>query len=178
MKASILFATGLILAAGAVVGSINVAHAGSAGSAGSISAEFTAGNVLSGTAGAVAVGKTGAFTAATSGGGTLGTPAIAPIPATLGVAQVGNPGDANFVAGVPPTAAIPGVPAVPGTPATYTAVAGGYGGVLSVAGLNTTGANFSVTDDAALGTSQVNIFTGDNNNGLNLVPATVGVTLK
>jgi hypothetical protein len=65
MKASILFTTGLILAAGAVVGSINVAHAGVAGSAGSISAQFTAtGNNLVSTAGAVAAGKTGAFTTA------------------------------------------------------------------------------------------------------------------
>lgn len=65
MKASIKFATGLILAAGAVVGSINAAHAGQAGSAGSISAQFsTTGNSLTATAGAVAAGKTGAFTTA------------------------------------------------------------------------------------------------------------------
>ncbi len=65
MKASIKFATGLILAAGAVVSSINVAHAGQAGSAGSISAQFTpTGNTLLSTAGAVAAGKTGAFTTA------------------------------------------------------------------------------------------------------------------
>ncbi|WP_295613740.1 hypothetical protein [Chamaesiphon sp. GL140_3_metabinner_50] len=64
MKASIVFATGLMLAAGIVTGSINAAHAaGEAGAAGSISAEFSAtGNNLTATAGAVAVGKSGAFT--------------------------------------------------------------------------------------------------------------------
>jgi hypothetical protein len=67
MKASIVFATGLILAAGTVVGSINVAHAGAAGTAGSISATFTeTGNVLTGTAGAVAVGKSIAITTTTA----------------------------------------------------------------------------------------------------------------
>jgi hypothetical protein len=66
MKASIVFATGLILAAGTVVGSINVAHAGAAGSAGSISAQFGAANVLTGTAGAVAVGKSIAITTTTA----------------------------------------------------------------------------------------------------------------
>lgn len=65
MKASIVFATGLILAAGAVAGFSNAAHAGAAGAAGSISAQFTTGNTLSATAGAVATGKTGAFTTAT-----------------------------------------------------------------------------------------------------------------
>lgn len=65
MKASIVFATGLILAAGAVAGFSNAAHAGTAGAAGSISAQFTTGNTLSATAGAVATGKTGAFTTAT-----------------------------------------------------------------------------------------------------------------
>jgi hypothetical protein len=65
MKASIVFATGLILAAGAVFGSSNIAQAGVGGSAGSISAEFKAANVLSATAGAVAVGKAGAITVAT-----------------------------------------------------------------------------------------------------------------
>ena len=65
MKASIVFATGLMLAAGIVAGSINVAQAGEGGAAGSISAQFTAtGNQLTATAGAVAVGKTGAFTTA------------------------------------------------------------------------------------------------------------------
>lgn len=64
MKASIVFVTGLMLAAGVVAGSINAAQAaGEGGAAGSISAEFTAtGNNLAATAGAVAVGKTGAFT--------------------------------------------------------------------------------------------------------------------
>jgi hypothetical protein len=63
MKASIVFATGLMLAAGIVTGSINAAQAGEAGAAGSISAQFsTTGNNLTATAGAVAVGKTGAFT--------------------------------------------------------------------------------------------------------------------
>ena len=66
MKASIVFATGLILAAGAVAGFSNAAHAGAAGSAGSISAQFTTtGNTLTATAGAVATGKNGAFTTAT-----------------------------------------------------------------------------------------------------------------
>jgi hypothetical protein len=63
MKASIVFATGLMLAAGVVAGSINAAQAGEGGAAGSISANFTAtGSTLTATAGAVAVGKTGAFT--------------------------------------------------------------------------------------------------------------------
>jgi hypothetical protein len=67
MKASIKFATALILAAGAVAGSINVAHAGAGGSAGTISAQFTVtGNNLTGTAGAVAVGKLGAVTSGTA----------------------------------------------------------------------------------------------------------------
>ena len=65
MKASIVFATGLMLAAGVVAGSINVAQAGEGGAAGSISAQFTTtGNNLTATAGAVAVGKSGAFTTA------------------------------------------------------------------------------------------------------------------
>lgn len=153
MKASIVFATGLILAAGTVIGSINVAHAGSAGSAGSISAEFSAGNVLTGTAGAVAVGKTGAFTSGTSNGG---TPAI---PAT-GV--LGQPGF------TPGTAATPG---------DFTAVAAGYGGILTV---NPTGTTFTVAEDLLLGTAgiQANIFDSTNKSSVNLVPATVGVTLK
>ncbi|WP_310481747.1 hypothetical protein [Chamaesiphon sp. VAR_48_metabat_403] len=61
MKASILFATGLILAAGAVA---NPAHAGQGGAAGSISAQFSAGNRIEATAGAVAVGKDSAITTA------------------------------------------------------------------------------------------------------------------
>jgi hypothetical protein len=178
MKASIVFATGLILAAGAVVGSINVAHAGAAGSAGSISAEFSAGNVLTGTAGAVAVGKTGAFSSGTSNGGTAGTPFIPAIPATLGVVQVGNPGDANFVAGVPPTALIPAVAATPGTPGEFTAVAAGYGGLLTVTGFNTGATTFTVADDAALATVQANLFDSTNKNSVNLLPSTVGVSLK
>jgi hypothetical protein len=59
MKASILFATGLILAAGAVA---NPAHAGQGGAAGTISAQFSAGNRVEATAGAVAVGKDSAAT--------------------------------------------------------------------------------------------------------------------
>jgi hypothetical protein len=67
MKASIVFATGLILAAGAVAGFSNAAHAGAAGSAGSISAQFTVtGNALTATAGAVATGKNGAITTGTA----------------------------------------------------------------------------------------------------------------
>jgi hypothetical protein len=67
MKASIVFATGLILAAGAVAGFSNAAHAGAAGSAGSISAQFSVtGNNLTATAGAVATGKAGAFTTGTA----------------------------------------------------------------------------------------------------------------
>jgi hypothetical protein len=61
MKASILFATGLILAAGAVA---NPAHAGQGGAAGSISAQFSIGNRVEATAGAVAVGKDSAITTA------------------------------------------------------------------------------------------------------------------
>jgi hypothetical protein len=155
MKASIVFATGLILAAGAVVGSINVAHAGSGGSAGSISAEFSSTtnspNNLTGTAGAVAVGKTGAFTAGTANGG---TPAI---PAT-GV--LGQPGF---------------TPGTPAGPSEFTAVAGGYGGILTV---NAAGNTFTVAEDLLLGTTQANLFDSTNKNSVNLVPSTVGVTLK
>ena len=66
MKASIVLATGLMLAAATVAGSITTAHAGEGGAAGSISAQFTgaAGNALTATAGAVAVGKAAAFTTA------------------------------------------------------------------------------------------------------------------
>jgi hypothetical protein len=77
MKASIVFATGLMLAAGVVTGSINAAQAaGEGGAAGSISADFTAtGNNLTATAGAVAVGKSGAFT--TSRGSSAGISSVA-----------------------------------------------------------------------------------------------------
>jgi hypothetical protein len=61
MKASIVFATGLILAAGAIA---NPAYAGQGGAAGSISADFIAGNRVDATAGAVAVGKDSAITTA------------------------------------------------------------------------------------------------------------------
>jgi hypothetical protein len=71
MKASIVFATGLILAAGAVVGFSNAAHAGAGGSTGSISASFSTGNVLSATAGAVSVGKAGSITTATGNATTI-----------------------------------------------------------------------------------------------------------
>ena len=66
MKASIVFATGLMLAAATVAGSITTAHAGEGGAAGSISAQFTGltGNALTATAGSVAVGKAAAFTTA------------------------------------------------------------------------------------------------------------------
>ena len=64
MKASIVFATGLMLAAATVAGSITTAHAGEGGAAGSISAQFSGlvTNGLTATAGAVAVGKAAAFT--------------------------------------------------------------------------------------------------------------------
>jgi hypothetical protein len=67
MKTSLKLAIGSILATGAVFSSSHIAQAGGgvAGSAGSISAEFTTGNALSATAGAVAVGKAGAITTAT-----------------------------------------------------------------------------------------------------------------
>lgn len=65
MKASIVFATGLMLAVATIAGGINVARAGEGGAAGSISAQFTAaGNNLTATAGAVAVGKASAATSA------------------------------------------------------------------------------------------------------------------
>ena len=66
MKASIVFATGLMLAAATVAGSITTAHAGEGGAAGSISAQFSGlvTNGLTATAGAVAVGKAAAFTTA------------------------------------------------------------------------------------------------------------------
>jgi hypothetical protein len=116
MKASIVFATGLILAAGTVIGSINVAHAGAAGSAGSISAQFTTtGNTLTATAGAVAVGKSIAITTTTAtstgdttavavgSGGTLGAVDFnsatvtytGGVDGTLGTAQANNFDGAN-----------------------------------------------------------------------------------
>jgi hypothetical protein len=68
MNISIQFATGLILAASAVVVSGNIAHAGEAGAAGSIAAQFGTvsgvANTLTDLSGAVAVGKAGAATAA------------------------------------------------------------------------------------------------------------------
>ncbi len=66
MKASIVFATGLMLAAATVAGSITTAHAGEGGAAGSISAQFSGliSNGLTATAGSVAVGKAAAFTTA------------------------------------------------------------------------------------------------------------------
>ena len=66
MKASIVFATGLMLAAATVAGSITTAHAGEGGAAGSISAQFSGliTNGLTATAGSVAVGKAAAFTTA------------------------------------------------------------------------------------------------------------------
>ena len=66
MKVSIVLATGLMLAAATVAGSITTAHAGEGGAAGSISAQFTglAGNGLTATDGAVDVGKAAAFTTA------------------------------------------------------------------------------------------------------------------
>jgi hypothetical protein len=59
MKASIVFATGLMLAAGLVA---SPARAGQGGAAGTISAQFSAGNRVEATAGAVAVGKDSAVT--------------------------------------------------------------------------------------------------------------------
>ena len=66
MKVSIVLATGLMLAAATVAGSITTAHAGEGGAAGSISAQFSGliSNGLTATAGAVAVGKASAFTTA------------------------------------------------------------------------------------------------------------------
>jgi hypothetical protein len=97
MKASIVFATGLILAAGAVAGFSNAAHAGAAGSAGSISAQFSVtGNSLTATAGAVATGKTGAFTTATGSapaGGTADITAVATgYAGTLTITQLNTTG--------------------------------------------------------------------------------------
>jgi hypothetical protein len=59
MKASIVFATGLMLAAGLVA---SPARAGQGGAAGTISASFTGSNIVTATAGAVAVGKDSAVT--------------------------------------------------------------------------------------------------------------------
>lgn len=66
MKVSIVLATGLMLAAATVAGSITTAHAGEGGAAGSISAQFSGliSNGLTATAGSVAVGKAAAFTTA------------------------------------------------------------------------------------------------------------------
>ena len=132
MKASIVFATGLMLAAGVVTGSINAAQAGEGGAAGSISAQFTeTGNSLTATAGAVAVGKAGAFTTSRT-----------------------NTTDIS-------------------------SVAVGYGGGLSVAGINGT-ANYTATAET---TAQLGVVGGQGNTfaaapSLNLLPgATTGVTL-
>ncbi len=65
MKTSLKLAICSILATGAVFSSSNIVHAGVAGSAGSISAQFAPGNALKATAGAVAVGKAGAITTGT-----------------------------------------------------------------------------------------------------------------
>lgn len=59
MKASIVFATGLMLAASLVA---SPARAGQGGAAGTISASFTGANLVTATAGAVAVGKDSAAT--------------------------------------------------------------------------------------------------------------------
>lgn len=131
MKASILFATGLMLAAGVVTGSINAAQAaGEGGAAGSISAEFTAtGNNLAATAGAVAVGKAGAFTTSR------------------------------------------------GSATEISSVAVGYGGVLTVTGINSA-PTYTLTGEtlAENGAAQGNAFTSAPK--LNLLPgATTGVTL-
>lgn len=130
MKASIVFATGLMLAAGIVTGSINAAQAGEGGAAGSISAEFSAaGNNLTATAGAVAVGKSGAFTTSR-----------------------GNAADIS-------------------------SVAVGYGGALTVAGINDV-ATYTVTGEttAQLGVVQGNVF--GSAPSLNLLPGvTTGVTI-
>ena len=131
MKASILFATGLILATGIVIGAMDAAHAGAGGSAGSISAQFTAtGNDLTATAGAVAVGKTGAVTSATT------------------------------------------------TPTGITAAAAGYSGGIVVTKFNDTDISYDAGLDNSVGTAQANNFNSTAKSGLNLVPATVGVSLK
>ena len=102
MKASIVFATGLILAAGAVAGFSNAAHAGAAGSAGSISAQFTVtGNTLTATAGAVATGKNGAFTTATGGAPAGGVADITAVAAGYsGTLTITDLGTANVDYGV------------------------------------------------------------------------------
>jgi hypothetical protein len=73
MKASIVFATGLMLAAGLVA---SPAHAGQGGAAGTISASFSTGNVLTATAGAVAVGKDSAVTTGRSTGTDISAVAV------------------------------------------------------------------------------------------------------
>ena len=92
MKASIVFATGLMLAAATVAGSITTAHAGEGGAAGSISAQFTgtAGNGLTATAGSVAVGKAAAFTTARTTATNLSAVAVG----TGGTLQVSGINDA------------------------------------------------------------------------------------
>jgi hypothetical protein len=64
MKASILFVTGLVLAAGALVGS-GSAQAGEGGAAGSVSIQFGNGNTsgIADISSAISVGKNGAATA-------------------------------------------------------------------------------------------------------------------
>ncbi len=132
MKASIVFATGLMLAAGVVAGSINAAQAGEAGAAGSISAQFTTtGNQLTATAGAVAVGKAGAFTTSRTNATDISSVAV------------------------------------------------GYGGGLTVTGINdATSVNYVATGEttAQLGVVQGNVFASAP--GLNLLPGpTTGVTI-
>jgi len=109
MKASIVFATGLMLAATTVAGSITTAHAGEGGAAGSISAQFNgaATNLLTATAGAVAVGKTAAFTTArttttdisTVAVGTGGVLTVTGMNAALVTYSVIGESDANLAVG-------------------------------------------------------------------------------
>jgi hypothetical protein len=73
MKASIVFATGLMLAAGLVA---SPARAGQGGAAGSISAQFTGSNVVTATAGAVSVGKDSAVTTARTSGADISAVAV------------------------------------------------------------------------------------------------------
>lgn len=139
----ILFKLALILIVPATVlittSSISVAKvaflpngngSGAGGSAGSISAEFSAGNTLTGIAGTVAVGKTGAATSANT------------------------------------------------TATDISAVATGYSGGITISGMNSSNLSYTVGADPNLETAQANSFNGSSKSSLNLVPATVGVTLQ
>lgn len=129
LSSTVLIATSSISVAIVVIEFPNESGGGIGGSAGSISAEFSTGNILTGTTGAVAVGKAGAATSASTN-----------------------------------------------TTDIY-AIATGYSGGITISGINTSNLSYTVDADPNLGIAQANRFNATPSN-VNLVPATVGVTLN